>query len=211
MLRGSVALVALLLVALPSSAAFAEPGHPRASAAPALCRLLDETLVLEFGSWGGAGTLRREQFAAAGSAGAARGGGWVIYGAATPTRAETDRGCRRAARWPAPSKRALTGAYRYRRTSEGATYFRTPEGERLIGDRLHRRSIDVIASRLAFGVGFACLRRGPVLVRVTDVRSGGRTVGSRLVVGVRTEVVAEAVVRDAGESFFRVARDCRLR
>lgn len=206
---------ALLVTTLAAAAvvpSFAPAGRD-ASRPPVACpRLLDKVWI-DFGEWGGPGTgIARERFALTGSKGANRPGGFMIFGSATPTRATTDRACRRTSVLPNPSRQRLSRPFTYRRTSNGNVYFAASDGRQVPGERLHPGGVDPVISRLAWGITYSCLVGTRVTVLITDSRDrAGRVVGSYFSARVGRELLATAVLREQGESFFRISSRCEQR
>lgn len=195
------------------AAAAAIPGGGDASRPGVLCPRLDTAVQIEFGDWGGEGTgIKRERFALAGSKGANRPGGFMIFGSATPTRATTDRACRRTLVQPDPSRQRLSRPISYRRTSNGNAYFVASDGGQIPGERLHSGGIDPVISRMAWGVSFRCTVGTGVTILIIDSRDrAGRVVGSYFSVRLGRELLATAVLRQQGESFFRISSRCEMR
>jgi hypothetical protein len=191
--------------AVPGSA----PARSDASTSSVICTRISRTFEIGFGKWGGPGTgTKNEFFALAGGTGASRPGGYVTYGLATPTRADTDDSCRRVRLRPNPSRRRLSKPFRYRETSNGNVYF-TGSGGRLIADRISWGTIDA-TDRESVGVRFQCAFGGRFAVLITDSRDrAGRVVGSYFSVRFGRELLATAVVREQGESFFRISSRCQ--
>ena len=184
-----------------------------ASRPPVACPRLSETVWIEVGEWGGAGTtLRRERVALVVSQDANRRGGYIVYGSATPTRADTDQFCRPTAVRREPDRRRLSKPFYYRRTSNGNAYFTTRGGDVLPGDFLHRRSYDVVTDRHAHGLTYICPVGRAVTILIADSRDrNGRVVGTYFSVRLGRELLATAVVRKRGESFFRISSRCEQR
>jgi hypothetical protein len=205
--RRGAFLLALLAgtVTVPASA----PATPDASSPSVVCARITRTFEIGFGKWGGAGTgTKNEFFALAGGDGANRPGGYLNYGLATPTRADTDASCRRATLRPNPSRRRLSKPFRYRETSNGNVYFMGGGGRQLVADRLWWGTIDA-TDRDSYGVRFRCASGGRFAVFITDSRDrAGRVVGSYFSVRFRRELLATAVLREQGESFFRISSRC---
>jgi hypothetical protein len=199
-------LLALLAGAavVPASA----PGRPDASSRSVLCPRITRIFEIGFGKWGGEGTsIKREFFALAGGDGANRPGGYLTYGLATATRADTDRACRPARLRPNPSRRRLSKPFRYRETANGNVYF--SGGRQLVADRLVWGAIDA-TDRQSYGVRFRCASGGEFAVLITDSRDrAGRVVGTYFSVRFRHELLATAVLREQGDSFFRISSRCQ--
>jgi hypothetical protein len=184
-----------------------------ASRPPAVCPRLNDFVRVEFGDWGGEGTPipARRGFALAGSEGANRPGGFMIFGSATAATATTDRACRRTRVLANPSRERLSKPFLYRRTKSGYTYFEASDRTRLFGERLRAPGHigDPLTNREAWGVSFRCAARGPVTIVIVDSRdAAGRVVGSYFSARVGRELLGTAVLRRAGNSFFRVSRRC---
>jgi hypothetical protein len=192
-------------------AAAAIPNGDDASRPTVLCPALKDAVDVAFGAWGGEGTqIRREQFALAGNEGANRPGGYMIYGSATPTRATTDQACRRAVARPNPDRRRLSGPFSYRKAGQNV-YFAARDGTRLIPEWLILGTID-FTDRMRFGVRFRCPVRSAITILITDSRDrAGRVVGTYFSVRVGRELLATAVLRQQGESFFRISSRCDQR
>ena len=166
-------------------------------------RLLGE-VELAFGIWGGPGTsLRREFFAAVGSRGAQQPGGYAMFGSVTPSRAQTDAACAPVTTSASASQAGLSKPFTYRRAGANA-YFKAPNGERLIGELLHRGSLTTLHLREPNGITFECPTSGRVLVRVR--RAVG---GTELRVSQGKAVLGVASLRANGASSFRVSARCR--
>jgi hypothetical protein len=199
-------LLALLAGAatLPASA----PAEPAASTASVICTRITRTFEIGFGKWGGPGTgTRSEFFALAGGTGANRPGGYLMYGLATPTRADTDDSCRRTRLRPNPSRRRLSKPFRYRETSSGNVYF-TGE-QQLFAEQISWGTIDA-TDRQSHGVRFRCAggRRFAILISESRDRAG-RVVGTYFSVRFGRELLATAVLRERGDSFFRISSRCQ--
>lgn len=206
--RRGTFLLALLAgtVVVPASA----PAEPEAASPSVVCARITRTFEIGFGKWGGQGTsIKAEFFALAGGAGADRPGGYLTYGLATPTRAATDQSCRRTTLRPNPSRRRLSKPFRYRETSNGNVYFRDGGGRQLIADRISWGTIDE-TDRLSVGVRFRCAFGARLSVLITDSRDrSGRVVGSYFSVRFGRELLATAVLREGGGSFFRISSRCK--
>ena len=204
-LAAAAAAIGALLAAsmVPASA----PARPQASSPSVVCTRITRTFEIGFGKWGGPGTsIKREFFALAGGAGANRPGGYLTYGFATPTRADTDDSCRRATLRTNPSRRRLSKPFRYRETSNGNVYF---SGKRQVfAEQISWGTIDA-TDRQSYGVRFRCAFGGRIAVLITDSRDGaGRAVGSYFSVRFGRELLATAVLREQRESFFRISSRC---
>jgi hypothetical protein len=171
---------------------------------------MTRTFEIGFGKWGGPGTSTRpEFFALAGGQGANRPGGYLTYGFATPTRAGTDVACRRATPRPNPSRRRLSKPFRYRESASGNVYFTGSGGRQLLADRISWGTIDA-TDRGSYGVRFRCAFGRRLAVVVTDSRDrAGRVVGSYFSVRFGRELLATAVLREQGDSFFRISSRCQ--
>lgn len=200
-------LLALGVVAsmVPASA----PARTDASVPSVVCARVTRTFEIGFGKWGGSGTsIKREFFALAGGDGANRPGGYLTYGFATPTRAATDGSCRRTTPRSKPSRGRLSKPFSYRETANGNVYFRGGGGRQLIADRLSWGTIDE-TDRMSVGVRFRCAFGTRLAVLITDSRDrSGRVVGSYFSVLFGRELLATAVLREQGESFFRISSRC---
>ena len=184
-----------------------------ASRPPAVCPRFDEFVRLEFGDWGGAGTPipTRRAFALAGSTGANRPGGFMIFGSATAASATTDRACRRTRVLPNPSRARLSQPFAYRRTESGNAYFVAGDGTTLVGEALRPpgHSTDPLTSREAHGVSFRCAVGAAVTIVIVDSRDrAGRVVGSYFSARVGRELLGTAILRRDGDSLFRISRRC---
>lgn len=179
-----------------------------ASRPPFVCPRLRPAVELAFGMWGGPGTsLQREQFALVGSWGADRYGGYAIFGAATPTKAYRDPACARSSMPSGAGSGGLAQVYRYRKAGNNA-YFVGADGDRIIGELLHPRTISALHVREPSAVGFTCVTTGRVIVRLKDVKEGARSVGTEMRVFDARKLLGVAVVRKSGASYFRVAGSC---
>jgi hypothetical protein len=200
-------LLALLAgtAAVPASA----PARPDASSPSVVCTRITRTFEIGFGKWGGAGTsIKSEFFALAGGAGANRPGGYLNYGLATPTRADTDDSCRRTTLRPNPSRRRLSKPFRYRETSNGNVYFIGSGGRQIVAERVSWGTIDA-TDRDSDAVTFRCAFGGRFAVLITDSRDrAGQVVGSYFSVRFGRELLATAVLREQGQSFFRISSRC---
>lgn len=207
MSRRAAFLLALLgaTASVPASA----PARPDASSPGVVCSRITRTFEIGFGKWGGPGTsIKRELFALAGGAGANRPGGYLTYGFATPTRADTDDSCRRATLRPNPSRRRLSKPFRYRETPNGNVYF-IGSGGRLFAEEVSWGTIDA-TDRESSAVRFGCSFGGRLAVLIADSRNrAGRVVGSYFSVRSGRELLATAVLREQGESFFRISSRCQ--
>ncbi|HXG77584.1 MAG TPA: hypothetical protein VNJ53_13545 [Gaiellaceae bacterium] len=165
-------------------------------------------MKIEFGIWGGAGTsVEREWFALVGSRGADRPGGHAVLGAVTPTRSEVERACRTTRAAGPGNARGLGKRFAYR-PAGAYVFFRADDGERILGEQLHRRSIDVVAARRSHGAAFTCLVGRGVVVR-TRRTSSSPAPGWTLEVREGDELLAVASLR-ANAGWFRVATRCAL-
>jgi hypothetical protein len=192
-------------------ASLAGPFSLDASRPPFVCPRLRPSVELAFGMWGGPGTsLQREQFALVGSWGADRYGGYAIFGAATPTKAYRDPACARSSSPPDAGSDGLAQVYRFRKAGNNA-YFVGADGDRLIGELLHPRTVSALHVREPSAVGFTCVTTGRVIVRLKDVKEGARSVGTELRVFDSRKLLGVAVVRKSGASYFRVASSCAQR
>jgi hypothetical protein len=200
--------VLIVLVAATAAVPASAPATPEASSPSVVCTRITRIFEIGFGKWGGDGTsIKREFFALAGGDGANRPGGYLTYGFATPTRAGTDGSCRRASPRPNPSRRRLSKPFRYAETPNGNVYFRG--GRQLIADRLVWGAIDP-TDRQSYGVRFRCASGGRFAVLITDARDrAGRVVGTYFSVRFGRELLATAVLREEGESFFRISSRCQ--
>jgi hypothetical protein len=200
-------LLALVVAAslVPASA----PARPEASTPSVVCARITRTFEIGFGKWGGAGTsIKSEFFALAGGTGANRPGGYLNYGFATPTRADTDDSCRRTTLRPNPSRRRLSKPFRYRETSNGNVYFVGSGGRQIIAERVSWGTIDA-TDRESDAVRFRCAFGGRFAVLITDSRDrAGHVVGSYFSVRFGRELLATAVLREQGASFFRISSRC---
>lgn len=204
--RGAL-LFALLAatVTVPASA----PARRDASSPSVVCARSTRTFEIGFGKWGGAGTsIKHEFFALAGGDGANRPGGYLNYGLATPTRADTDDSCRRTTLRPNPSRRRLSKPFQYRETPNGNVYFTGSGGRRIVAERVSWGTIDA-TDRESYAVRFRCAFGTRLAVLITDSRDrAGRAVGSYFSVRFGRELLATAVLREQGQSFFRISSRC---
>jgi hypothetical protein len=107
-------------------------------------------------------------------------------------------------------RRRLSKRFFYRETANGNVFFRARDGDQIAGERLHQRSLDIVVNRLAFGVTFTCFVDGRVTVLTTDAReSSGKVVGSYFSARLGRELLATEVLREQGDSFFRISSRCR--
>jgi hypothetical protein len=204
----AAALPALALGAAAGRASVEERSGWAASRPPAVCPRLLLEVEFAFGMWGGPGTpLQREQFAAVGSSGADKPGGYVIFGSATPTKAYRDPVCQRSSVPQGIQSTGLAQIYRYR-VAGGNAYFIGVDGDRIVGELLHPRTASTLHLREPSGVAFSCPTSGRVTVRLKDIRQGGRSVGTELRVFDSRRLLGLAAVRRSSASYFRVARSC---
>jgi hypothetical protein len=199
-------LVALALVAVAASLAGGASGSAPASHAPAICPRLDPVFTLEFGAWGGPGTglPRRELYAAAITRGSTEFGGHMIYGSATPTKADVDRAClptRLAAR---PIERRLSGVYRYRVVGHSGI-FRSPSGDTVYLKPVERTTEDPRVTRGALAATFKCFVPGRLTVAMANSKGG-----TFMTVRIGRELYATAAVRPNDDFTFRVSKRCQL-
>jgi hypothetical protein len=211
-MRRLLVLVAVLaaLAVLAAAAALSTPSAPggsQASRPAVVCPRLNSVFSLEFGAWGGASTgiAKRELFAAAVTRGAARAGGVMIYGSATPTQAATDSACRRTRPAPRPISSRLSAPYTYRLEGHSG-FFTAPNGDRLLLELVNRTTVDPLITHGALAVTFRCAVPGAVTVLMTN--SGG---GTYFTVRIRRELYATAVLRPNDKFTFRVSRRCERR
>lgn len=205
--------VAAALAVVAAAVALPASGNLGASSPTVACPLLIGTVDVEFGLWGGGDSHRpRERFALAGSYGAGnRTGGFMVYGSATPTRATTDRACRRTRARPNPTTRRLSKPHTYRTTSNGNPYFIAPDGAVLAGEFIYHHNFTP-ASGLALGLSFRCPVPSGVTVLIADSRDrSGRVVGSYFSARLGRELLATAVLRRHGASTFRISNRCERR
>jgi hypothetical protein len=208
-------IAAVLVLAAGLGAATAAPhvasAADDASHPPAICPRLDGFVQLEFGEWDGPlSSSPRERFALAGSEGANRPGGLMMFGFATAARATSDRACRLTRVRPNPSLARLSQPFVYRRTGTGNAYFTGRGGTVLAGERLRPPGhSEAFAQRNPWGVRFRCAVGARVTVLMVDSRDrAGRVVGTYFSARVGREMLATATLRTRGESFFRISRRC---
>lgn len=199
-LFGTLALAVIVVAAYGSPAASPSTS---ATARTVVCPRLQPAADLAFGIWGGPVTLlrQREFFAAVGSWGSPRQGSFVILGSATPTSIQTDAACEPTAAPPSASQAKLSRPFVYKRAGANA-YFRAANGEQLIGEPLHPRSISVLHLREPNGVRFRCRITGRVVVHVRRVAAG-----NELRVSHGKALLAVASMR-SGTSRFRISNRC---
>jgi hypothetical protein len=175
-----------------------------ASHAPAICPRLDPVFTLEFGAWGGPGTglPRRELYAAAVTRGSTEFGGHMIYGSATPTKADVDQACRATRLAARPIERRLSGVYRYRTVGHSGI-FRSPKGDTLYLEPVERTTQDPRVTRGALAVSFKCFVPGRVTVAMTNSKGG-----TFMTVRIGRELYATAAVRPNDDFTFRVSKRC---
>ena len=199
-------LAPLVLAAAAASLAGGAFGSAPASHAPAICPRFDPVFSLEFGAWGGPGTglPRRELYAAAVTRGSTELGGHMIYGSATPTKAEVDRACR-ATRLPArPIERRLSGVYRYRVIGHSGI-FRSPSGDTVYLEAVERTTQDPLVTHGALAASFKCFVPGRVTVAMANSKGG-----TFMTVRIGRELYATAAIRPNNDFTFRVSKRCRL-
>ena len=126
-----------------------------------------------------------------------------MFGSVTPRRVQTDAACAPVTTSPSVSQAGLSKPFTYRRAGANA-YFAAPNGERLIGELLHRGSLTTLHLREPNGITFECPTTGRVLVRVR-----GAAGGSELRVGQGNALLGVASLRASGTSTFRVSARCR--
>lgn len=197
-------LVPLVAVAAAASLAGGASGSAPASHAPAICPRFDPVFTLEFGAWGGPGTglPRRELYAAAVTRGSTELGGHMIYGSATPTKADVDAACK-ATRLAARSiDRRLSGVYRYRVIGHSGV-FRSPSGDTLYLEPVERTTQDPRVTRGSLAASFKCFVPGRVTVAMTNSKGG-----TFMTVRIGRELYATAAVRPNNDFTFRVSKRC---
>jgi hypothetical protein len=199
-------LVPLVLVAAAASLAGGASGSAPASHAPAICPRLDPVFTLEFGAWGGPGTglPRRELYAAAVTRGSTEFGGHMIYGSATPTKADVDQACRATRLAANPIERRLSGVYRYRLVGHSGI-FRSPSGDTVYLEPVERTTIDPHVTRGALAASFRCFVPGRVTVAMANSKGG-----TFMTVRIGRELYATAAVRPNNDFTFRVSKRCDL-
>jgi len=197
-------LVPLVLAAVAATLAGGAAGSAPASHAPAICPRLDPVFSLEFGAWGGPGTglPRRELYAAAVTRGSTELGGHMIYGSATPTKADVDPACRPARLAARPIERRLSGIYRYRVIGHSGV-FRSPSGETLYLEPVERTTQDPRVTRGGLAVRFKCFVPGRVTIAMANSK-GGTFMTAR----IGRELYATAAVRPNNDFTFRVSKRC---
>lgn len=202
---------ALTSTALAGHANIADQSRSGASRPTAVCPRLLSEVELAFGMWGGPPTsIQREQFAAIGSRGENKPGGYAMFGSATPTKAYRDPVCRRASLPSGTQGTGLRQIYRYR-TAGGNAYFVGADGDRIVGEPLHPGTVSVIHLREPSGIAFSCPTSGRVTVRLKNIRQGNRSVGTELRAFEARKLLGVAVVQLSGASYFRVATRCTLK
>ena len=199
-------LVPLVLVAAAASLAGGASGSAPASHAPAICPRLDPVFTLEFGAWGGPGTglPRRELYAAAVTRGSTEFGGHMIYGSATPTKADVDQACRATRLAGNPIERRLSGVYRYRLVGHSGI-FRSSSGDTVYLEAVDRTTQDPHVTRGALAASFRCFVPGRVTVAMANSKGG-----TFMTVRIGRELYATAAVRPNDDFTFRVSKRCRL-
>jgi hypothetical protein len=197
-------LLPLALVAGATLLAGGASGSAPASHAPALCPRLDPVFKLEFGAWGGPGTglPRRELFAAAVTRGSTESGGHMIYGSATPTKADVDPACRRTQLAARPIERRLSGVYRYRLVGHSGI-FKSPSGDTIYLEPVERTTQDPAVTRGALAASFKCFVPGRLTVAMTNSKGG-----TFMTVRIGRELYATAAVRPRNDFTFRVSKRC---
>jgi len=196
--------VSLVLAAATVSLIGGASGSAPASHAPAICPRLDPVFTLEFGAWGGPGTglPRRELFAAAVTRGSTESGGHMVYGSATPTRADVDPACRATRLAARPIERRLSGVYRYRVVGHSGI-FRSPSGDTVYLEPVERTTQDPRVTRGALGASFKCYVPGRVTVAMANSKGG-----TFMTVRIGRELYATAAVRPHDDFTFRVSKRC---
>jgi hypothetical protein len=199
-------IVPLVLAAVAASLAGGASGSAPASHAPAICPRLDPVFTLEFGAWGGPGTglPRREHYAAAVTRGSTELGGHMIYGSATPTKAEVDRACRATRLAARPIERRLSGVYRYRVIGHSGI-FRSPSGDTVYLEAVERTTQDPLVTHGALAASFKCFVPGRVTVAMANSKGG-----TFMTVRIGRELYATAAIRPNNHFTFRVSKRCRL-
>jgi hypothetical protein len=199
-------LVPLVMVAAAASLAGGASGSAPASHAPAICPRLDPVFSLEFGAWGGPGTgiPRRELYAAAVTRGSTELGGHMIYGSATPTKAEVDRACRATQLAARPIERRLSGVYRYRVIGHSGI-FRSPSGDTVYLEAVERTTQDPLVTHGALAASFKCFVPGRVTVAMANSKGG-----TFMTVRIGRELYATAAIRPNNDFTFRVSKRCHL-
>jgi hypothetical protein len=197
-------LVPLVLVAAAATLAGGASGSAPASHAPAVCPRLDPVFTLEFGAWGGPGTglPRRELYAAAVTRGSTELGGHMIYGSATPTKADVDHACRSTRLAARPIERRLSGVYRYRVVGHSGI-FRSPSGDVVYLEPVERTTQDPHVTRGALAASFRCFVPGRVTVAMTNSKGG-----TFMTVRIGRELYATAAVRSNDDFTFRISKRC---
>jgi hypothetical protein len=190
------------LVVIAAAASLSAP----ASHAPAICPRFDPVFSLEFGAWGGPGTglPRRELYAAAVTRGSTELGGHMIYGSATPTRADVDQACRATRLAARPIERRLSGVYRYRLVGHSGI-FRSPSGDTVYLEAVERTTQDPHVTHGALAASFKCFVPGRVTVAMTNSKGG-----TFMSVRIGRELYATAAIRPNDDFTFRVSKRCQL-
>jgi hypothetical protein len=166
-------------------------------------------LRLEFGAWSEPQPGSAQEFYAAVWTRGGRGaGGLDIYATATAAAPRINRLCRRIVQRGRNSPAALRAALFYRMTESQNAYFVDTRGNQTAGSPTHIRTVNPIADRRAFGLRFQCDIAQRVVVH-THALAG--QAGHYL--SVRTQrsrkLLAVAILRRSGDSYFRVARSCQ--
>jgi hypothetical protein len=199
-------LAPLVVIAAAASLAGGASGSAPASHAPAICPRFDPVFSLEFGAWGGPGTglPRRELYAAAVTRGSTELGGHMIYGSATPTRADVDQACRATRLAARPIERRLSGVYRYRLVGHSGI-FRSPSGDTVYLEAVERTTQDPHVTHGALAASFKCFVPGRVTVAMTNSKGG-----TFMSVRIGRELYATAAIRPNDDFTFRVSKRCQL-
>lgn len=166
-------------------------------------------LRVEFGAWSEPRPGSPHEFYAAVWTRGGRGaGGLDIYAAATAAAPRINRLCRRLAQRGRNSPAGLRAPLFYRFTDSQNAYFVDAGGNETAGSPTHIRSVNPIADRQPFGLRFQCDVARRVVVHTHALAAQG---GHYL--SVRTErsrkLLALAILRRSGDSWFRVSRACQ--
>jgi hypothetical protein len=166
-------------------------------------------LRLEFGAWSEPRPGSPHEFYAAVWTRGGRGaGGLDIYATATAAAPRINRLCRRIVQRGRNSSDALRAPLFYRFTDSLNAYFVDAAGTETPASPTHRGGVNPIADRQAFGLRFQCDVAQRVVVH-THALAG--QAGHYL--SVRTQrsrkLLAVAILRQSGDSSFRISRSCR--
>jgi hypothetical protein len=208
-LRRSVALLPLAALAL----AFVAAGRATSEQLPGVARGTalcprPVALRLEFGSWSEPRQgSPHEFFAAVWTRGGRGQGGLDVYAAVTAGQSRINRLCKRIVQRGVSSPAALRAPLTYRMTESGNAYFVDSSGTVTPGSP-HVVGVDPIAARHAVGEIYECDVAQRVVVHTHPLAGQG---GQYL--SVRTQrsrkLLALAILKRSGDSYFRVSRNCR--